>query len=246
MDQEPVLVVTLIRYTVIAEGNIANSNIEETVGKRDCFISLYNDVGVLIELLCNSACEAVEFHAVEPAARHAFGKQAEEIADTAGGFQDIAHAEAHLFNRSVHRLNDRGACVMGVQHGSTSGFVFLWGQGFVEFPELICPRCVVFLKYLRQTAPAHVPGKDFLFFGCRKALFKLDSLQCPYRIHVHAELRFRSAMTESVVRNTEVGFLGRLYRLPFLGTNGLNNNIVGQVVFLCGDHFHGFRYNFSR
>ena len=114
MDQEPVLVVTLIRYTVIAEGNIANSNIEETVGKRGCFISLYGDVGVLIELLCNTSCDAVELHAVEPAARHAFGKQAEEIADTAGGFKNIAHAEAHLFNRSVHRLNDRGACIMRV------------------------------------------------------------------------------------------------------------------------------------
>ena len=245
MDQELILVISLIRDSVITERNIANSNIEKAVGKRGCFISLYGDVGVLVELLCNTSCDAVEFHAVELAVRHAFGEQTEEVADTAGGFQDIAHAEAHLFNRSVHRLNDRGACVMGVQHGSTSGFVFLWGQGFVEFPELICPRCVVFLKYLRQTAPAHVPGKDFLFFGRCKALFKLDSLQCPYRIHVHAELRFRSAMTESIVRNAEVGFLGRLFRFPFLGTNGLNNTIVGQAVFLCEDHVHGFRYNFS-
>ena len=135
---------------------------------------------------------------------------------------------------------------MGVQHGSTSGFVFLWGQGFVEFPELICPRCVVFLKYLRQTAPAHVPGKDFLFFGRCKALFKLDSLQCPYRIHVHAELRFRSAVTECIIRNAEVGFLDRSFGFSFLGTQGLDDHIVGQVVFLCGDHFHGFRYNFNR
>ena len=242
MDQKPVPVVTLIRYTVIAEGNIANGNIEEAVRKRGCFISLYGDVGVLIELLCNTSCNAVEFHAVEPAARHAFGEQAEEIADTAGGFQNIAHAEAHLFNRSVHRFDDCGTCIVCVQYGSTSGFVFLWGQGFVEFPELICPRCVAFLKYLRQTAPAHVPGKDFLFFGRCKALFKLDSLQCPYRIHVHAKLRFRAAMTEGVVRNAEVGFLGRFCRLPLLGTNGLNNNIVGQVVFLCGNDFNCFGY----
>ena len=114
VDQEPVLVVTLIRYTVIAEGNIANSNIEETVGKRGCFISLYNDVGVLIELLCNTSCDAVEFHAVEPAARHAFGKQAEEIADTAGGFKDVACAKAHILNRRIHGLDDRGACIMRV------------------------------------------------------------------------------------------------------------------------------------
>ena len=131
---------------------------------------------------------------------------------------------------------------MGVQHGSPCGFVFLWGQGFVEFPVLICPRCVVFLKYLRQTAPAHVPGKDFLFFGRCKALFKLDSLQCPYCIHVHAELRFRSAMTESIVRNAEVGFLDRSFGFSLLGTNGLNNNIVGQVVFLCGNDFNCFGY----
>ena len=52
-------------------------------------------------------------------------------------------------------------------------------------------------------------------------------------------------MPESIIRNAEVGFLGRLFSFPFLGTNSLNNNIVGQVVFLCGDHFHGFRYNFS-
>ena len=135
---------------------------------------------------------------------------------------------------------------MCVQYGSTSGFVFLWGQGFVEFPELICPCCIVFLKCLRQTAPADIPRQDFLFFRSCKALFKLDSLQCPYRIHVHAELRFRAAMTESIVRNAEVGFLDRSFGFSFLGTNGLDNHIVGQVVFLCGDHFHGFRYNFSR
>ena len=97
----------------------------------------------LIELLCNSACESCEFHAVEPAARHALGKQAEEIADAAGGFQNIAHAEAHILNRSVHRFDDCGACVVCVQCGSTSGFVFLWGQGFVEFAnsELPTLRC---------------------------------------------------------------------------------------------------------
>ena len=114
MDQEPVLVVTLVRYAIIAKGNIANGNIEEAVGKRGCFISLYGDVGVLIELLCNAPCDAIEFHAVELAVRHAFGEQTEEVADTAGGFQDIAHAEAHLFNRSVHRFDDRGACIVCV------------------------------------------------------------------------------------------------------------------------------------
>ena len=64
--------------------------------------------------------------------------------------------------------------------------------------------------------------------------------------NIHLELCFRAAVAEGIVRNAEIDFLSGFCRLPLLGTNGLNNNIVGQVVFLCGDHFHGFRYNFSR
>lgn len=116
------------------------------------------------------------------------------------------------------------------------------GTGFRRVSGTHLPTLRCFPQIPAADAPAHVPGKDFLFFGRCKALFKLDSLQCPYRIHVHAKLRFRAAMTEGVVRNAEVGFLGRFCRLPLLGTNGLNNNIVGQVVFLCGNDFNCFGY----
>ena len=40
--------------------------------------------------LCNPACERVDFHAVELAVLHTFGKQTKEIACTAGRLQDIA------------------------------------------------------------------------------------------------------------------------------------------------------------
>lgn len=52
--------------------------------------TLNGNVRFLVELLCNPACERVDFHTVKLAVLHTFGKQTKEITCTAGRLQDIA------------------------------------------------------------------------------------------------------------------------------------------------------------
>ena len=62
--EEAVLIVSLIRNAVIAEGHITYGNIEEAIGQCGSFISLYGDICVLIKLLCNAPRNAVQLYAV--------------------------------------------------------------------------------------------------------------------------------------------------------------------------------------
>ena len=84
MNEEVVLVVPLIRYAVVAKGHVADSEVKEAVGQIGILISLHGNVGVPIELPGDPACDGVQLYAVQFAPRHALGKQAEEVTNTAG------------------------------------------------------------------------------------------------------------------------------------------------------------------
>ena len=49
-------------------------------------------------------------------------------------------------------------------------------------------------------------------------------------------------MTERIVRNAEIDFLSGFYGSMLLSTNRLDNHIIWQVVFLCGNDFNCFGY----
>ena len=115
MNEEVVLVVPLIHYAIVAEWNVANSEVKEAVGQIGILVSLHGNVGVLIELPGDPACDGVQLYAVQFAPRHALGKQAEEVTNTAGRLQYIARSEAHVLNALVYGFNNRGACVIGIE-----------------------------------------------------------------------------------------------------------------------------------
>ena len=65
-------------------------------------------VCVGIELLCDPAGDAVQFHAKEPGFRHFLWEKAEEIADAHRGLQNVTRLEAHASDGLIHGLDDRG------------------------------------------------------------------------------------------------------------------------------------------
>ncbi len=113
MDRKTELVVGPVGNLIAAERHVAHGKVEKVflVGG---FKARHGDVGVWIELLGNPARDAVQLYAVEPGRRHALRQQAEEIADAAGRFQNVAGLKAEIFYGLINRLDNRGAGVVGV------------------------------------------------------------------------------------------------------------------------------------
>ena len=59
-----VLVVSLVRYAVVAEGHVADGHIEEAVRKDGAFKAVDLDVRFLIKLPGDPARQVVQLHAV--------------------------------------------------------------------------------------------------------------------------------------------------------------------------------------
>ena len=172
---------------ILSKGNITDSQIEEVTAIR-LFKTGNGDVCLWVKLLGNPAGDGIQFHTVKAAVTHLIGKHTEEVTYTHRRFQDITALEAHVAKCFIHSLDNRGAGVVGIQRRTSCCGIFLWGKGFVQFFELICPVGLAFVKGICQTAPTNIPGQDFLFFRCCLPTLKLQLLQQLYGIHVHAEL----------------------------------------------------------
>ena len=161
MDGEAQLVIGLVVHLVVAEGYIPDTEVEEVppVGSLE---TSHLDVCLRVQLLGDAPGDGVQLHTVEAAALHGLREQSEEIAHAHAGFQDIALLESHLLHRVIDRPDHGGAGIVGVQGGCSGGGVFLRGKGGVQFPELACPAILFLVKGIRQTAPAHIAGKDLL------------------------------------------------------------------------------------
>ena len=73
MNGKTELVVSPVVYLILSEGNIADGKIVEVV-PVDGLKARHGDVGLGVKLLCDSACDAVQLHAVELTSRHVVGK----------------------------------------------------------------------------------------------------------------------------------------------------------------------------
>ena len=201
MYEKVVFVIPLVRHAVIAEGHVADGHIEEAIGEHGVLKPVDLDVGVLIQLLCDPAGQVVQLHAVELAARHALGQHTEEVADPAGGLQDVPCAEAHAFNGLVHGSDDGGRGVMGVQGGRPRGAVLLRRQQLLQFGVLLAPLGLGFVEGVRQSAPANVLGQDLLLLRCRQPVLGFDLLQGSDGGHVPLELGLCAALAQMIVRD---------------------------------------------
>ena len=157
MDGEAQPVVGLVIHFIVTKGDIPDTEVEEVppVGGLE---TGHLDVRLRVQLLGDAPGDGVQLHTIEAAARHAVREQAEEIAHTHRGFQDVARLEAHLSHGLIDGLDDGGAGVVGVEGGRSGSGVFLRGEGGIQFPELACPAILFLVKGIRQTAPAHIAG----------------------------------------------------------------------------------------
>ena len=173
MDQPMVLVIPLVQHSEIAKGHIADDHIKEAVGHLHLFKAGDGNGAVLIELLGDASGDGIQLHTVGVTACHAVGEHTDKVAHAAGRLQNVALPEAHLLQCLIHGLNDDWGGVESGQRAGSGGGVFFFGkQGF----QLLI-FAVLFVKAVRQTAPAHIPGENLLLNGRCQSAFILDAFQ---------------------------------------------------------------------
>ena len=111
---------------ILPEGNITDSQIEEVTAIR-LFKTGNGDVCLGVKLLGNPSGDGIQFHTVKAAVTHLIGEHTEEVANTHRRFQDITALEAHVSNRIIHGLDNRGAGIVSVQRRTSCGGIFLRG-----------------------------------------------------------------------------------------------------------------------
>ena len=226
MDVEAQLVVGFVVHLILSERYVADGKVVKIppVGGLE---ARHGDVGLGVELPGNAPGNAVQFHAVQTAPGHALRQHPEEIAHTAGRFQNVAGAEAHLFYRVVDGANHSRAGVVGVEGRGASSRVFLRGQQLLQLRILGGPRGFVRVKGIRHAAPAHIAGQHFLL--CRRSLPGgfLQVFQQLDRRHIGLVLGLGAALAQMIVGDAEVFgvaaqvvpvlLIGRLLGCPLVG-----------------------------
>ena len=126
MDGKTELVVSPVVDLILAKGDIADGKVEE-IPPVGGFKARHGNVRLGIELLCDSAGDAVQLHTVQAASLHLLREKPEKVSDAHGRLQDVAGLEAHAADSLIDCLDNRGTGVVGVQRGSPGGGVFLRG-----------------------------------------------------------------------------------------------------------------------
>ena len=148
----------------IAERHIAHNAVKIVVGKMRTFVAGHLDIGLLVKLLRNAACNAVQFNAVEFGITAAKMSVRKKCACTHAGFKDFAALYTETLQRSVDGVDNGGGRVKGRQCAAAGSFVFGFGQYCFQSAVLICPRAFVRVKRIGQTAPAGILRQNLLFF----------------------------------------------------------------------------------
>ena len=167
--------------TVVAEGHVADREVEVVVGQADGLEALDVDGGLGIEELGEAPGDAVELDpgAVAPR-QEGLGHQAEEVAGAQGGLEDrAAGLEAEPLDCAPHRLHHERSRVVGVRRGGARGGELLGREGGLELRAHALPLAgdVGGGEGLRHPAPADVAGEDRLLVGRGRAAGLLDLLE---------------------------------------------------------------------
>ena len=96
-----------------------------------------------------------------------FGAKADEIADARRRLQNterFASTKAEAGKPLIDTPDDRFRGIVRVLCGAAGGGIGVRGKQPLHFPVFGGPLLVFGIKDLRQTAPAHIADKGFLFF----------------------------------------------------------------------------------
>ena len=175
-----IFVVLPVRHLEVAEGDVTDSHIKEAVRHLHPFKACHGDAAVLVELSRDPPADAVDLHAVGFAVFHAVRQHTDEVADAAGRLQNVSLPETHLLQCLIHSsYNDWRGVKGGQGTGSGGGILVLVKQGF-QFQIF----AVTLIKAVRQTAPAHIAGQNFLFLWGGQTVLGLDLLQAADGRHI--------------------------------------------------------------
>ena len=169
------------------------------------------NVRIWIKRLGEPGGEQVDFNAGNRRVGvHLLRRQADEVAQPAGRFQNAPMPETETRERGVHSTNDDRRGVVGVECRGAGGRVFVVGQKFGQFDLLLEPFARVDIEHLRQPAPADVPHEHRLFVIRGRALFGFEAAQELDRRDIGAELLFERPLAEVVaVGNPVIGEIAR-------------------------------------
>lgn len=178
MDDEFPLLEPRVERAVVAERDVRNGHVEEGVGQAGFLERLPPDVRVRIQLLRQPGSDGINLDAGDlRLPEHILRHQADEVAQTTGGFQNPAALEAEPLQGGEHGPDhDRGR-VVRVERAGTGGIQFTFGkQGFQPFAFRL-PLLVPGIKDLGQSAPAHKADQLPEFFGGGGSGFALQALE---------------------------------------------------------------------
>ena len=212
VDQKIVLIIARLGQLVTAEGHIADGKVKGVIRQFDALKAVHSDICLRVKLLCDSARDTVQLDTVQLGAVILFRQQTKEIADAHRRFQHGVRLDTHVLQRGIHGADHRRRGVVGVQRGAAGGGVFLRCQQSFQLKILFFPFFVLFVKRLRDAAPAGVAGKDRLFIWCRLALLCFQLFQQSDRRHIVLILAFLTADIDVAVRQMKIFRLFRLLR----------------------------------
>ena len=173
VDQEVVLVVTLVRQLEIAKGDVADGHIKKAVRQLRSLEALDSDGGCLIELLRDAPGDSVQLHAEDAGACHALRLHAHKVADAAGGLQQVSVLKAQILQGLIHGADHNRRRIEGGQCRFSCRGKFLVGQ---HRPQLRIMQ-VVLVEIVRQTAPAHILREYALLDAVGQPMLALQLLQ---------------------------------------------------------------------
>ena len=219
-------VIGLVADFIISERNIAYSKIVKipAVGRlKTC----HCDLGFRIKLLRDPASNGIEFYAIQPTVLHRLRQHPEEIADAHGRLQNISGFEAHLSKGIIDSPDDCRAGIVGIQGRGPRHFILLLRKQGLQLCILFCPVVLIGIKGICKTAPADIPGKDFLFFRCSITVFRFQPEKRLNGFDVPCKLFLRTAFPEMIIGDAEIdvwkSFCGNfLLHLPGLCTRKIH------------------------
>ena len=184
----------------LAEGDIADGNIEKVIREGSFLIALHRDTAFLIKLAGDAPGEIIQLHAVELAAAHAFRQHTEKIADTAGRLQNVALREAHLPQGGIDAADDHRRRKERRERGFAGSGVF----GIRQQVFQLAVSWVLFIEEVRQSTPAHILCQHRLFLRCGGSVLRLHRFQGTDCVQIALKTLQRRALSDVVIGDAVV------------------------------------------
>ena len=131
---------------------------------------------------------------------------------------------------------------MGVQNGTTGSSIFVLGKQTFQFGIFFCPVALVWVKDIRQTAPADILRKNLLFLGGGSTMLLLQLEQGADGFNVPGIFLFCAALAQMIVRDVEVSgsFRHRFGVQSFVCGSGIRESLHLSVHYSRDGQFVQF------